>query len=202
MICIKNHLEQGGDVSNKLDDDEAGRFLKGKLGIVKVENKLLEFLSIVVVPATERFFVRDEFIVGKNDINYLGSNFERCFSNINIVEEPAEETKLRYNRLTKCSVDSPIIEELGGREKAELFLSQVFYLMKNVLRKDGTVYIFYVETAVFSKEEKYFSYENKKGKRVILCAVNVHWNDGWGILAFSVESPDGEKVGYRFFSRT
>lgn len=74
--------------------------------------------------------------------------------------------------------------------------------MKNVLQRNGTVYIFYAETTVFEEDEEHLAYENKKGKKVALRAVIVGWDGGsWSVLAYAVEDPHRWSVGRVVFSR-
>lgn len=168
--------------------------------VEKVSKKLLKFLGIVVVKAMKKFIVKDEFVAGKNDIDWIGENFEKWF--LNMVEEPVKKTKLRQNTLVERSVDNPIIAELGGKKKVGGFLSQILYLMKNVLKKDGTVYVFYKETTVFSKDEEHLAYENKNEEKEVLRTVYVHWfYGGWRVYTDTVEDPRKWDVGYVLFSR-
>ena len=168
--------------------------------VVKKTKKLLKSLGTVMVPATKKFIFKDEFVKGKNDINWTGKNLVKWFSNI--VEEPIEKTKFRKSLLLERSVDNPIIKKLGGRQKVKAYFSQILSLMNNVLKRDGTVYIFYAETDVFSKDEEHLAYENEKGKKVVLRAVSVYWDaSGWRVNAYIVEFLFRWDVGFVVFSR-
>lgn len=197
-------IGQLNSVVKKLGGEEATkRFLQGKTKVVEVEeteNKLLESLGTVVVPATKKkFVVKNEFVDGKNDINWIGKNIDNWFSNT--IEEPVGKTEFRQSTLLEGSVDNPIIAELGGKKKVKAYFSQILSLMRNVLKRDGTVYIFYAETD-FSKDEKHLAYKNEKGKKVVLRAVGVRWGgDGWSVDAYSVELPFRWLVDSVVFSR-
>lgn len=118
-------------------------------------NKLLKNLGTVVIPATdENFVAKDKFVVnkGKNasvKISLIGDHFSQWF--LGKIEKPKTETVLRYAKLVKSSVDSPILVELGGEEKAEITLGDVYSLMEKqgnresgILRTNGYANIFYV----------------------------------------------------------
>ncbi|MDP3799885.1 MAG: hypothetical protein Q8Q90_00480 [bacterium] len=166
------------------------------------EESLLRFLGTVTVPATtEPFVARDRFVVNTSSdatvkISGLGSNFEEWF--LGKIETSMQETVLRYQKLTKSSVDVSIIAELGGEAKAEIALAQVFALMQiqkngeaGALFNNGWANIFYVRDI--------------NGTR---CTMSVCWyGDGWNMNANanSVESDvesesDGWFSGVRVFS--
>jgi len=89
-------------------------------------------------------------------------------------------------------VDGPIITELGGKEKAETTLAEIWRLLLKqpkgqggALPTNGCASIFYVK--------------NTSG---VLRAVNVNWNDGgWNVNVNSIENPNPWNVGNRVFSR-
>ena len=99
-------------------------------------------------------------------------------------------TELRYAKLTRSSLDAPILEELG--DKAEASLSQMYALMarqangqEGVLLTNGWANIFYVRDI--------------NGE---LRAVRVRWDGrGWFVDAYSVTYPNGWYDGNRVFSR-
>jgi len=193
-------IGQLNSVVKKLGGEEATRrFLQGKLKVVEAEeikNTPLESLNTVVVSATKKkFAVKKKFIVdisnkAKVKISYLGSNFREWF--LDKVEEPIEETELRYSRLKERSVDEPIIAELGGEAKAETSLTEIFSLIEmqkngegGALLNDGYANIFYARDI-----------------NGVLRAVGVCWfGGGWYVGALLVEDPGRWIVGYRVFSR-
>ena len=87
---------------------------------------LIQFIGTVAVPArAEKFVARDHFIVETSKkanvkISYLGDNFKEKF--LDKIEQPRQETALRYGKLLKSSVDEPIIAEIGGAKKRKLRL--------------------------------------------------------------------------------
>jgi len=89
-------------------------------------------------------------------------------------------------------VDAPIIAELGGNEKAETTLTEVFSLMEKqpngeegALLNNGWWNILYV-----------------KDQNGVLRTVSVCWLvDGWNVYARSVGDPYGWYDGYQVFSR-
>lgn len=160
----------------------------------KQEKDLLVLLGTALVPPTDGFVVCDKFVVDISDkvnvrIAWLGSNFkERFFEKI---EEPTEESQLCYHKLLEQSLDLPIIASLGGEDKAETTLAQVFSLMEKqgggeagVLLINGSANIFYVRDV-----------------NGVLRAVYVDLHgDGWRVYARSVESPHRWYVDDQVFS--
>lgn len=154
---------------------------------------LLEKIGTTEIPAQGRFVVQERFAVDVADtarvkISYLGDNFRKWF--IGKIEEPTALATLRYAKLTRFSVDGPILVELG--DKAETTLSQVCTLMERqpngeegVLLADGQANIFYVRDA-----------------DGVLRAVSVHWGgDGWRVYALLVGYPGRWRGDDRVFSR-
>ncbi len=160
---------------------------------------ILELVSTIVVNATtgklvaKEKFVRDTGHKAKVKISYLGDNFTSWFLNGDgKTEDLISEQTLRYHKLRQSSVDGPIIAELGGAEKSETTLSEMFSLMEKqgkgedgVLLNNGYANIFYI-----------------KDNAGVLRSVNVNWNDdGWNVNANSVENPNRWNDGYQVFSR-
>jgi len=167
---------------------------------LKPKPLILEFVSTVIIPATtDRFLAIREFVVTTKgnatvNINHIGEKFMRCFlSGAGKTENPISKQTLRYAKLRKTSVDGPIIEELGGKAKAETTLSEMFYLMEKqkhgeygALLNNGYANLFYI-----------------RDNAGVLRAVRVSWDScgGWRVSAPSVEDPFGWRVGGRVFSR-
>ncbi|MEK7553372.1 MAG: hypothetical protein AAB504_01645 [Patescibacteria group bacterium] len=157
---------------------------------------LLELISTVTMPARlEKFVAKNHFIVdtsrkAKVKIDYLGDNFRNNF--LNKIEEAISEIEFRYQKLKKHSRDIPIINELGGDEKAETMLSVIFDLMKmqpngenGPLITNGYANIFYARDIAG-----------------VLWAVHCRWyGGGWGVSAHSVDSPSDWRDGSQVFSR-
>lgn len=160
---------------------------------------LLKYLGTLTIPATgKRFIARGHFKKDTSEnakvkIFYLGDNFTGWFLNgEGKIEEPVGEITLRCHTLTKGSVDGPIITELGGEEKAETSLQEVFALMQkqpkgedSSLLTNGYANIFYVHDT-----------------NGVLRAVFVYWLGGdWRVDARSVENPSRWLEGHQVFSR-
>ena len=160
---------------------------------------ILELVSTVAVSATTiKFVAKDRFVVNTKrnapvKISYLGDNFKACFLNGNgKTEDPISKQTLRYHKLRQYSVDGPIINELGGEEKSETTLTEMFSLMEKqkngkngVLLNNGYANIFYI-----------------RDKNGVFRAVRVFWyDDGWDVDAYSVEYPGRWLGGHHVFSR-
>ena len=164
-------------------------------------NSLLKFVGTVLVPATTaKFVAKDKFVVNTKrnapvKISYLGDNFTEWFlSGDGKTEDPITGQTLRYHELRQSSMDGPIIAELGGAERAETTLLEIFSLMEKqgkgkdgVLLNNGHANLFCV-----------------KDGTSVLRAVYVHWrDDGWSVGADSVGGmhrwDDGARVFFRNF---
>ncbi len=148
-----------------------------------------------VAATTNKFIAKDNFVVNTEDpavvkISHVGDNFKKWF--INKIEGPAIASIICGRDLTKDSLDELILKELGGQEKAETTLTEIFVMMKNQangsagnLLTNGYSNIFYVRDI-----------------KNMLRAVRVDWDDGgWDVGACSVEHPDWWDAGDRVFSR-
>ncbi len=154
-----------------------------KLMALAVKNRqesvgLFKKLETVVVPhSTEEFIVRNKFIVNTGDdadvkISGLGDYFCECFLG-KTEESTAKDSAIDFNELLKASVDGPIIEGLGEKEKVPTTLREVYFLMKHGKLDKNKWYIFYIPDV-----------------NGILRAVDVHWDGGgWDVCADSVGIP-------------
>jgi len=162
-------------------------------------NSLLEFVGTVVIPETTiKFVAKDKFVINTKrnapvKISYLGDNFtERFLSGDGKTEDPITGQTLRYHELWQPSMDGPIIAELGGAEKSETTLFEMFSLMEKqgkgedgVLLNNGYANLFCI-----------------KDGTGVLSAVYVHsCGDGWSVGADSVGSLHMWDDGDRVFSR-
>lgn len=162
-------------------------------GKVVVEDTL-RFVGEMVFPGVVKFIARDNFVLNthtgaKVKISYFGDNFKNWF--LSKIEADIPTSTLVYGELAKNSLDEPIIQSLGGEEKAETSLAEVFHLMSlqsageyGALLTNGYANIFYVRDAGGT-----------------LRVVVVYWNgDGWGVNADSTSSPGEWYAGRRVFS--
>ena len=160
---------------------------------------ILELVSTVVVSATtSKFVAKDRFVINTLDdapvkISDLGNNFITWFlGGDGKTEDPVSEQTLRYHRLRKASVDAPIITELGGEEKSETTLMEMFSLMEKQKNGEDGVLLNNVYANIF-----YIRDQNG-----VLRAVRVRWYGvGWRVGADSVGRPHWWADGYQVFSR-
>lgn len=151
--------------------------------------------TAIVAATTTPFVARDRFVVNTSDnaplkISYLGGSFNEWF--LGKVEQPFWGSTLKYGKLSRRSVDGPIIEELGGEDKAETTLTELFSLMQaqkndksGPLLTNGYADIFYVKDA-----------------HGLLRTIYADWGvDGWGVAAYSVTNPNTWRGGDQVFSR-
>jgi hypothetical protein len=162
---------------------------------------ILRLVSTVVIAATtSKFVAKDKFVVNTKGnakvlISEVWDDFTSWFlSGDGKTEDPESEQTLRYHKhkLRKSSADGPIVTELGGEEKSETTLTEMFSLMEKqkngedgVLLNNGYANIFYI-----------------RDQNGVLRAVLVYWRDGgWGVGAGSVEDPGRWGDGFQVFSR-
>lgn len=174
------------------------RLLAGELVVTEkassaAKESLLASLGAIDLPAIDQFIVEDAFTTkntpGSVQLYYLGDNFKSNF--LAKVEQNVAVQTLRSHRLTKASVDEPILGELG--DKATTALAHLWELLKKqpkgekgILLSNGYANIFYIE--------------DMKGH---LWAVFAYWyaGHGWSVDAYSVSGPGRWSAGYRVFSR-
>ncbi len=184
-------------VWNKLGGEEGvGRFLRGELTILK-------FISTVKISATTtKFIARERFALNTKDktkrlISYLGSNFKNWFlEGKGKIEDPIDEQELCSHRLQKSSTSGPILTELGGDEKSETTLTEMFSLMEKQMekQKDGETGVLLTNgyTNIFYIEDQ----------KATLREVGVNrYDGGWSVEALSVENWYPSDLGSRVFSR-
>lgn len=154
--------------------------------IVPTEVDLIlgEIIKTVVIPATiKKFVVKDHFKVdvsrrAKVKISCLGDYFKSWFMEKR--EEPHVGSTVYGRRINKSSVDDPLISELGGQEKAETSMFEIYAMMEcqpngeaGDLLNNGCANIFYVRDV-----------------NSALRVVAVDWDgNGWYVDALLVEFP-------------
>ena len=188
-------------VINKMGGEEgANAFLRGEFILTPVAKAVASAILIMVgtitISATnENFVAEDKFVKNINDsskvkIYDVSSNFEGWF--IKKVEVPFVGGELKYQKLSKGMKDLDIVTEIGGEQKAETSLTEVYSLMEKqpngesgALLTDGYANIFYCREV--------------KG---VLCTVDVYWcGDGWVVYSDSVGRPSEWPGGNQVFSR-
>lgn len=158
---------------------------------VKAANpQLLALVGTVPVRATGRFVADRKFVKKDSPIKIIriDDNFRKWFSGK--TEGPTTKTTLCCATLSRSSIDSPILAELG--EKYETALAQIYALMKRQqngkvgsLLTEGGSNVFYVRDADGN-----------------LRAVGVFWNDGgWDVKAYFLDDPSKWYAGNRVFYR-
>lgn len=157
---------------------------------------ILEKVGDIFIPATSELFVAKEKFVLNTDpeagvlISHLSDNFNLWFGNK--IEEPIGEQTLCCHKLLQSSMDVEIIDELGGEAKVETTLSELHFLMEGQKHGESG------DLLNNSRTNKFYI----KDVAGVLRAVHVYWyDDGWHVLAFSVEGPGRWGVGYRVLSR-
>jgi len=159
--------------------------------------KLLESVATAALASVESFVAVERFVVdtGKKapvKLGWLGDNFKEHF--LPKVETQIEGTEVKISKLLEASLDPPIINALGGEEKAETSLAHLYALLllqpkgqKGKLLTNGYANIFYIRDA--------------KG---VLWAVRARWDDiydYWHVEANPVSRPNAWNDGGRVVSR-
>ena len=166
------------------------------VGTVQATSSILDFVRMVALSATtEKFVAGRNFLLNQDGgiCTFLGDNFRSWFlEGDGKVEDAHADTVLRSHKLSKNSVDGPIIVELGGEKVAETTLTEMFALLKNqangqkgVLLTNGYANIFYV-----------------RDQNNVLRAVYAFWyGGGWNVNASGVSYPVAWIAGNQVFSR-
>lgn len=160
----------------------------------KVVANLIRFVGEREFPCVTRFVARDSFVVGTRvsarvKISNLGYNFRVWFLDKTEINVPV--STLVYGDLSNDSLDDPIIQSLGGEEKVETSLAEVFHLMslqpageEGALLTNGWANIFYI-----------------RGVDRVLRVVRVRWcRWSWEVDTYSTSDPDEWRTGFRVFS--
>lgn len=162
-------------------------------GAKSIVSKLLEFITVVKIPAVEKFMAADKFVEGRITdgvkVAWLNSDFKSHF--LSKIEKGVEVAELRVHKLLCGSKDLSIRTEIG-EDKEETKLSYLWSLLKlqgngvkGVLLTNGWANIFYIRDT----EDN-------------LWAVYAHWcDDGWSLFAASVVRPDPWIAGSQVCSR-
>lgn len=168
--------------------DNVPGLLDGTLKFTVKQPELLKRVATITAPAVQRFVAKD--CLKNCNVGWAGDNLKKFF--LDKVEANVPEAKLAVNQLERASLDAPILTELG--DKAEVSLAYLFDLLKKqsngedgVLLTNGYANIFYV-----------------CGNDGNIWAVSARWSSDsryWGVVAYSVEGPDGWRGGCRVFSR-
>ena len=148
-----------------------------------------------VVATSEKFIVKDNFVVNTKDsavvkISYISKEFKDFF--INKIEDLFNGSIICGRDLSKDSLGAYTFNELGGQEKAETTLTEIYAMMKNQAKgRDGDLL-----TNGFANIFHVRDINN------ILRVVDVRWLDGaWYVDASSVRYPVVWVAGLRIFSR-
>jgi len=176
---------QNGREAAKLVVDAVANRVKAIIQVKDVSTVVTPVLSnaissCIIWTTIGKFIAKDKFVVNtkKNaevKISCVGNKFINWF--LEKTEEPFSGSTVWGRKLKKDSVDGPILAELGGQEKAETTLFELFATMKRhgQLFNDGRGNIFYIRDITG-----------------ILRAVVLNWNGGgWRVGACSVDDLDG-----------
>jgi hypothetical protein len=155
--------------------------------------------TAVIAPTPENFIANERFVLASGpeatiQVTAIGGNFRSWFLSKPERPEPTlGETRVRSNRLRKTTIDSLILNELGGEDKVETTLPQMYAMMlaqrngePGPLLNDGWYNIFYVRDV-----------------NGVLQAVINHWyvpQGGWRLGADRIDGPCRWCAGDRIFT--
>ena len=120
------------------------------------------------------------FVVGKNNISYVWTDFLTHFGEM---EVRPKKCSYQFKKLEKSMNDKTILAEL---KPEEVTLSDFAYILQQRdLLKTGYANIFYI-----------------RDSKNILWAVHTDWDDdGWDVSAYSIDDPSGWSAVFRVFGR-
>jgi hypothetical protein len=150
----------------------------------------------VIPPATVKFIVRDNFVVdtrkdAKVRIFELSLKFRNEFGGK--IEEAFAGSIIYGRDLGRKFIDNKIINELGGKERVETTLTEIYSMMEQ--HADGKV-----GDLLDNGRDNIFYVKNING---ILRAVRMYWrrSGGWFMGVLAVGDSDGRHASDRVFSR-
>jgi hypothetical protein len=162
--------------------------------------KLLQSVTTISLPAISSFDVGAHIVATPDKerksaevlIGWIGDNAKRLAKGF--VEPEVAEATLRVHRLTKASVDGPIIAELGGEEVVLTTWGQMYEMIRQqgrgqqgFLLTNGYANVFYVRQA--------------NGE---VWAVSCCWYASfgyWSVYANPITDPSTWSAGRQFLSR-
>ncbi|OGZ52786.1 MAG: hypothetical protein A3B25_02935 [Candidatus Ryanbacteria bacterium RIFCSPLOWO2_01_FULL_48_26] len=160
-------------------------------GAPKTERTYQILRPVAQPPATNRSFRADDTFFNKKSGVKMGehsSNFKNWYASK--TEENAPEGMLVPLTPTQNVSDKEIIADIGGEEKAEVTLTEIWRLIERqangeegILLNNGRANIFYVRDV-----------------NLVLRAVDVYRNDNWLVHASALDDY-GWHSDYRVFSR-
>lgn len=171
---------------------------------------LLVPVGTTTVAATkEPIVLSPEVLREQYNIKWRGDNFDTWFLGRTIA--PFGGSTLAHNKLTRRSVDGPIITELGGIVAARTEPIEMLHRIQvqkhgeaGPLLVNGYANIFYWEDQARFPEDEQVAYTNEAGEKVVLRAVSADWSsrgEGWFVFAVTVANPNAWFVVNRVFSR-
>ena len=171
-------------IVNKLGGElGAEAFLRGDSEVV-IKKEIAQIISSILTlsrssikfPGTRTpFKVSEKFTTENPEITWysIWDNFQTWYWNKE--EKPLTRSSLRAHTLTRNAKDSDIIRELGGEEKAETTLSELYFLLKKQARGQAGALL-------INGRANLFFIRDASG---ILRVVSVYWYDGgWYVYAY------------------
>jgi len=158
----------------------------------------LEHIGFFETPAIKKFVVAEKFRESKTTdgvrITFVNENFKKYF--LPKVEENVYAAWLRNHRLCRNSVDTPIITEIGGEAKAEIYLAQMWELLKRQGSGEPSS-----KGGLLVNNEGNISYS--KGVNGVLWVLSANWSNlfnGWGVEAHAIPIPGEWSTGFQVIS--
>lgn len=163
-----------------------------------MKSSVLELIGSVAIPAIERFTARDSMLFRTHykaevQIAYMCERFIESF--LPKIEKPVQPTTLRFHDLKKRAINPLIIDELGGEGVVEIFLSQMFYLLKQQpIGEDGALCL--------GKDIRLFNIFFIRDINNELQSIVCYFEEGtWRISAEAITTwPSPHHIGCRVFS--
>ncbi|MEI7451759.1 MAG: hypothetical protein WCK37_00990 [Candidatus Falkowbacteria bacterium] len=168
--------------------------IKNRHKVQTVSNNITCSIDIRVTP--EKFIAKERFVVDTSEtarikISYLGRNFIDWFGEK--IEDSFPGSSIVGRKLIESSLDTQIINELGGERFAETTLMEINTAMWRQANGE------FGELST-KGEHNVFYVRDVKG---ILRTVSVYWDPiaCWCVDAVSIDSFFGHDAGCRVFSR-
>lgn len=139
---------------------------------------LLKQVCAIEASATKRFLIRNEFVVGKNEIQWVDLSFRSRIRDA--VIKAQKGVSLVCDMVQQPGTSRHIIDARGGIEKAQITMADLLVAIRS---------------GKLGKEARYACIINDS-------VVRINWvRDGWSLHVYAIDVPGEWSIGCHFIFR-